>query len=58
MIPVKQNIDITLSRVACRVELYQGRLTINNTYTQREFKIKFSALLKGDDLKYTENSNK
>ena len=36
----------------------QGRLTINNRYTQREFEFKFSALRKDDDLKYTENSKK
>ena len=36
----------------------QGRLTINNRYTQREFKLKFSALQKDDDLQYTENSKK
>ena len=29
----------------------QGRLTINNRYTQRKLKLKFAALLKGDDLK-------
>ena len=33
----------------------QGILT-NNRYTLREFKLKFSALLKADDMKYTENS--
>ena len=32
----------------------QGRLTINNRYTQREFKLKFSALLKDYHLKYAE----
>ena len=36
----------------------QGRLTINNTYTHREFKLKFSALLKDYDFKYAENSKK
>ena len=28
----------------------------NNRYMQREFKLKFSALLKAYDIKYTENS--
>ena len=28
----------------------------NNRYTQREFKLKFSALLKANDIKYTEHS--
>ena len=28
----------------------QGRLTINNRYTHREFKLKFSALLKDNAL--------
>ena len=28
----------------------------NNRYTQREFKLKFSALLKASDIKYTDNS--
>ena len=36
----------------------QGRLTINNRYTHREFKLKFSALLKDYDLKYAENGKK
>ena len=36
----------------------QGRLIINNRYTQREFKFKFSGLLKDDDHKYTENGKK
>ena len=36
----------------------QGRLTINNRYTHREFNLKFSALLKDYDLKYAENSEK
>ena len=35
-----------------------GRLTINNRYMQHKFKLKFSALLKGYDLKYAENSKK
>ena len=35
----------------------QGILT-NNRYTQREFKLKFSALLKAYDVKYIENSKK
>ena len=35
-----------------------GRLTINNRYTHREFKLKFRALLKDNDLKYVENSKK
>ena len=30
----------------------------NNRYMQREFQLKFSALQKDDDLKYTENSKK
>ena len=33
----------------------QGRLTINNRYTHREFQLKFSALLKDYDLIYGEN---
>ena len=37
---------------------YQGRLTINNRYKHREFKLKFSALLKDFHLKYAENSKK
>ena len=36
----------------------QGRLTINNRYTQREFQLKFSSIQKYDDLKYTEDSKK
>ena len=36
----------------------QVRLTINNRYTHREFKLKFSAFLKDDGIKYTENSKK
>ena len=36
---------------------YQGILT-NNRYMQREFKLKFSALLKAYDVKYTEKSKK
>ena len=36
----------------------QGKLTINNRYTQREFQLKFSALLKDDAIKYAENSKK
>ena len=39
-------------------DLAQGRLTMNNRYTLREFKLKFSALLKDYDLKYSENSKK
>ena len=35
----------------------QGILTYNR-YTKREFKLKVSALLKGYDDKYTENSKK
>ena len=31
---------------------------INNRHTQREFKLKFSALLKSHDFKYTENNKK
>ena len=38
--------------------LTQGRLTINNRYTQRQFQLKFSAPQKDDVLKYTENSKK
>ena len=36
----------------------QGRLTINNRYTHRQFKLKFSALLNDYDLKYAENCKK
>ena len=36
----------------------QGRLNINNKYMYREFKLKFGALLKDYDHKYTENSKK
>ena len=36
----------------------QGRLTVNNRYTHRQFKRKFSALLKDYDLKYAENNKK
>ena len=36
----------------------QGILTINNRYTHRSFKLKFSALLKDYNLKYAENSKK
>ena len=36
---------------------YQGILTYRR-HTQREFKLKFSALLKTYDGKYTENSKK
>ena len=37
--------------------IHQGILTYNR-YTQREFKLKFSACLKARDGKYTENSYK
>ena len=36
----------------------QGKLTVNNRYTHRKFKLKFSALLKDYDLKYAENTKK
>ena len=36
----------------------QCRLTINNRYTHREFKLKLSGLLKDYDLKYAKNSKK
>ena len=38
------------------VWLGQDRLTVNNRYTHREFKLKFSALLKDYYLKYAEKS--
>ena len=38
--------------------IVQGRLTINNRYTHCEFKLKFSALLKDNGLKYAANSKK
>ena len=37
--------------------LNEGILTYNR-YTQREFKLKFGALLEANDAKYTENSKK
>ena len=43
------------NHIGCRA---QDRLTINNRYTDREFKLKFSALLKDYDLKCAENSKK
>ena len=39
------------------IGIIQGILTYRR-YTQREFKLKFSALLKAYDGKYTENSKK
>ena len=49
--------DFSFHQFAVR-KLYQGRLTINNRSTQREFQLKFSALQKDVDLKYIENSKK
>ena len=44
--------------INAQVRYKQGRLTINNRNTHREFKLKFSALLKANDFKYAENSKK
>ena len=49
---------VKCDRHLLNIDQTQGRLTINNRYKHREFKLKFSALLKDYDLKYAENCKK
>ena len=51
-------IQLTKNKIDLNIRKMINHPPSNNRYMQREFQLKFSALQKDNDLKYTENSKK